>query len=191
MTTSEKISLHTQAALALACGIAYFYAYKLNWYWFDLLEFSDGVNWVYIPSGLRLLSVLVLLETGAVGIAAASLFINYTFGTPDAHVFNFGTALISGGAPYLARHIAVHFLNLNPQLSGLTAAGFFKISVLFAIISAVLHQIWFYGNGSSDKWLNGTFVMGIGDWFGTVLVLAFASLMIKGYQFMSDRFIRH
>ena len=190
MTTSEKISLHTQAALALACAIAYFYAFKLNLYWFDLLEFSEGVNWVFIPSGLRLLSVLVLLETGAVGIAAASLFINYTVGTPDTHVFNFGTALISGGAPYLARHIAVNFLNLNPQLSGLTAAGFFKISVMFASISAALHQIWFYWNGHSDNWLSSTLVMVMGDWFGTVLVLAFASLMIKGYQFMSDRFIR-
>jgi hypothetical protein len=25
--------------------------------------------------------------------------------------------------------------------------------------------------------------MGVGDWVGTVLVLAFASLMIKGYKF--------
>lgn len=191
METLKKINLHTQAALALVCAIAYFYAFKLNLYWFDLFEFSTGVNWVFIPSGLRLLFVLILLETGALGIAAASLLINYTSGSVDAHVFNLVTALISGGAPYLARHIAVNFLKLSPQLSGLTAAGFFKISVLFAIVSAALHQIWFYGNGRSDNWLNGTFVMGIGDWFGTVLVLAFASLMIKGYQFMSDRVIRH
>ena len=173
------------------CAIAYFYAFKLNFYWFELFEFSAGVNWVFLPSGLRLLFVLVLLETGAVGITAASLFINYTLGSPDAHVFNFGTALISGGAPYLARHIAVNFLKLNPQLSGLTAAGFFKISVMFAFLSAALHQVWFYWHGHSDNWLSGTFVMGIGDWFGTVLVLAFASLMIKGYQCMSDRVIRH
>lgn len=190
MPTSEKISLHTQAALALACAIAYFYAFMLNLYWFDWFEFSTGVNWIYIPSGLRLLFVLVLLETGALGIAAASLLINYTWGSPDAHVFNAVTALISAGAPYLSRHIAVHFLNLNPQLSGLTAADFFKISVLFAIVSASMHQIWFYGYSHTDNWLNSTLVMSIGDWFGTVLVLAFASLAIKGYQFMSDRLIR-
>jgi hypothetical protein len=190
MPTQEKISLHTQAALALVCAVAYFYAFQLNLYWFNLFEFSPGANWVYIPSGLRLLFVLVLLETGALGIAAASLFINY-LGTPDAHAFNIVTAILSAGAPYVSRLISVHFLKLSPQLSGLTSAGFFKISVMFAIVSAVLHQIWFYWQGVTDNWLYSTLAMGVGDWLGTVLVLAFASLMIKGYKFMAGNFTNH
>lgn len=184
MPTQEKFNLHTQVALALMCAIAYFYAFQLNVYWFDWFEFSPGVNWVYIPSGLRLLFVLVLLETGALGIAAASLLINYSVGPPDAHLFHVVTALLSGGAPYLSRHIAIHFFKLSPQLSGLTSAGFFKLSLMFAFVSATLHQIWFYCNGITDNWLNSCIAMGVGDWFGTVLVLAFASLMIKGYKFM-------
>ena len=186
MQTQEKVNLHTQAALALVCSIAYFYAFQLNLYWFDWFEFSHGANWVFIPSGLRLLFVLVLLETGALGIAAASLLINY-LSTPDAHIFNIVTALLSAGAPYVSRYIAIQFLNLSPQLSGLTSVGFFKLSVLFAVISATLHQIWFYSQGVTDNWLHSTFAMGVGDWLGTVLVLAFASMMIKGYKFMAGR----
>lgn len=185
MPAQEKISLHTQAALALVCAVAYFYAFQLNLYWFDLFEFSPGANWVFIPSGLRLLFVLVLLETGALGIAAASLLINY-WGSPDAHVFNIVTALLSAGAPYLSRHLAVHFFKLSPQLSGLTSTGFFKISVMFAIVSSTLHQVWFYWYGITENWLHSTLVMGVGDWLGTVLVLAFASLMIRIYKFMSN-----
>jgi hypothetical protein len=188
MPTQERISLHTQAALALVCAIAYFYAFQLNLYWFDLFEFSPGANWVFIPSGLKLLFVLVLLETGALGIAAASLLINY-LGAPDAHTFNIVTAILSAGAPYVSRHIAVHFLKLSPELSGLTSTGFFKISVMFAVISATLHQIWFYWQGVTDNLLHSALVMGVGDWLGTVLVLAFASLMIKGYKFMVKNFI--
>jgi len=184
METQKKISIHTQAGLALVCAIAYFCAFQLNAYWFDWFEFSPGVNWVYIPSGLRLLFVLVLLETGALGIAVASLFINYSVGPPDAHVFHIVTALLSGGAPYLSRHIAVHFFKLSPQLSGLTSAGFFKLSLMFAVVSAALHQIWYYWNGITDNWVNSSLAMGVGDWLGTVLVLAFASLMIKGYKLM-------
>lgn len=185
MPTQEKFSLHTQVALALMCAIAYFLAFQLNGYWFDWFEFSPGVNWVYIPSGLRLLFVLVLLETGALGIAAGTLLINYSLGPPDAHLFHVVTALLSGGAPYLSRHIAIHFFKLSPQLSGLTSAGFFKLSLMFAFVSATLHQIWFYCNGITDNWLNSCLAMCVGDWFGTVLVLAFASLMIKGYKFMA------
>ncbi len=189
MQTQEKIGLHTQVALVLVCAIAYFYAFKLNMHWFDLFEFSPGANWIFIPSGLRLLFVLVLLETGALGIVAASLFINYTLGSPDAHVFNIVTALVSAGAPYLSRHIAVHFLKLSPQLSGLTSAGFFKVSVMFAIVSATMHQLWFYWQGVTEHWLNSVLVMGVGDWLGTVLVLAFTSLMIKSYKFIANNLI--
>lgn len=182
MPTQGKVSLHTQAALALVCALAYFYAYQLNMYWFEWSEFSHSTNWVFIPSGLRLLLVLVLPLTGALGIAAASMVINYGFNV-DAHTYNIVTSLISAAAPYLSRHIAVHFLQLNPLLTGLTSAGFFKLSVLFAIVNALLHQIWFAWYGLSQDWLSSSVVMGVGDWVGAVLVLASASLMIKGYRF--------
>ena len=65
MQTQEKIGLHKQVALVLVCAIAYFYAFKLNLYWFD-----------------------------------------------------------------------------------------FKISVMFSIISATLHQIWFYWQGVTDNLLH-------------------------------------
>lgn len=191
MEKGEKISIHTRAGLALVCAIAYFCAFQLNAYWFDWFEFSPGVNWVYIPSGLRLLFVLVLLETGALSIAVASLLINYSVGPPDEHVFHIVTALLSGGAPYLSRHIAVHFFKLSPQLSGLTSAGFFQLSLMFAFVSATLHQIWFYWNGRTENWLNSSLAMGVGDWLGTALVLAFASLVIKGYKLMASNSIDH
>ena len=189
MQTQEKIGLHKQVALVLVCAIAYFYAFKLNMHWFDLFEFSPGTNWIFIPSGLRLLFVLVLLEIGALGIVAASLFINYTVGSSDAHAFNIVTALLSAGAPYLSRYIAVHFFKLSPQLAGLTSADFFKISVMFAAVSATLHQLWFYWLGITEHWLNSALVMGVGDWLGTVLVLAFASFMIKSYKFIANKLI--
>jgi hypothetical protein len=47
MTTSEvsqKLTLQTQVLLVLFCALAYFYAFKLNVYWFDWIEFSHGVN---------------------------------------------------------------------------------------------------------------------------------------------------
>ena len=191
MQTPGKVSFHTQATLALVCALAYFYAYQLNLYWFDWFEFSYGTNWVYLPSGLRLLLVLVLPETGALAIVAASLLINYSSGSPDAHVFNIVTSVISALAPYVSRLIAIRFLKLSPELSGLTSVAFFKISVMFAFFSATLHQIWFYSQGITENLLRSTLVMGVGDWLGTVLVLAFASLMIKGYQFIVNRKIDH
>jgi len=187
MPSSDKLSLETQALIALVCGIAYFYAFQLNTFFFDWSEFAHGVNWLYVPSGLRLLFVLVLTHMGALGIMLGSALVNYALGSPDnSHTYNLVTALISGGSPYLARFIAIHFFQLNTQLDGLTAKGFFKISVLFAVSSSLLHQVWYLWNGKTNDLITNTLVMAVGDWFGTVLVLASASLVIHTIKSLSQ-----
>ena len=180
--TADELSFHMQALLVLACGIAYFYAYKLNMHWFDWFEFSHGTNWIFIPSGLRLLFVLVLARTGAIGIALSSVAVNYSFGNPDTHLFDLVTGLISGGAPYLARHLSLTWFGLDSQLANLNARTFFNISIVFAVVNAVMHQLWFVWNGHTENFITSTLAMIIGDWFGTVLVLATASLVIKLFQ---------
>jgi len=179
-TATEKVSLRMQAWLVLACGIAYFYAFELNAYWFNhWLEFSRGANWIFIPSGLRLLFVLVLASTGATGIALGSVAINYSFGDPNAHVFNIVTGVISGAAPYLARYLSTTWLKLDTQLTNLTSRAFFKVSILFAVANALMHQVWFYWIGHTENFVGSLTAMTVGDWLGSVLVLATASLCIK------------
>jgi hypothetical protein len=177
-----KISFPTEVLLVLLCGLTYFYAFRLNTYWFEWLEFSRGTNWVYLPSGLRLLFVLVLLRAGAIGIVFGSLIVNYNMGNPDAHVFNIVTALISGGSPYIARQLAVRWTGLDEQLSNVSGRMFFHLSVLFAAVNAFVHQLWFIHQGQTENFIASTAAMAIGDWTGTVLVLATASFAIKAYK---------
>ena len=184
---SHKLTLQTQALLVLICAVAYFYAFKLNLYWFDWIEFSHGANWVYIPSGLRLLFVLILARLGGVGITLSSIFINYTLGDADAHVFNIVTGLISGASPCIARYLAIRWFHLDPLLFNLTSPDFFKISVLFALMNGLLHQVWFVWMDKTQDFLASTLAMGVGDWFGTVLVLATASLGIQIFKLMQNR----
>jgi len=181
-TSPTKMSLQTQALTVLACGIAYFGAFQLNYYWFDWFEFSHGTNWIFIPSGLRLLLVLVLVRMGVMGIALSSMAINYTLGNPDAHLFNVVTGLISGLSPYLARHLAITWFKLDTQLANLNARIFLNVSVLFAAVNAVAHQLWFFWMGLTQDFMASTLAMAVGDWFGTVLVLATAGLAIKLYK---------
>ena len=184
---SHKLTLQTQALLVLICAVAYFYAFKLNLYWFDWIEFSHGANWVYIPSGLRLLFVLILARLGGVGITLSSIFINYTLGDADAHVFNIVTGLISGASPCIAHYLAIRWFHLDPLLFNLTSPDFFKISVLFALMNGLLHQVWFVWMDKTQDFLASTLAMGVGDWFGTVLVLATASLGIQIFKLMQNR----
>jgi hypothetical protein len=179
---NESISydgLLIKSALAVLCAVAYFFAFKLNFMLFESLKFSEGVNWVFIPSGLRMLLVLVLLYSGSVGIAMASCLINYMFGIEDQHLFNIVTAIISGFAPLIARKICIDFLQLQPSLSNITSKTLFQLSIVFSLISALLHQVWFYWNDATENFIASSLVMALGDWVGTVLVLATASLLLK------------
>jgi hypothetical protein len=182
---SPKINVNTQSLLTLMCGVAYFYAFQLNAHWFEWMEFSPGTNWVFLPSGLRLLFVLVLLRAGAIGIALGSVVVNYSFGNADAHVFNIVTGLISGASPYIARELAVLWFGLDQQLANVSGRMFFKLSVLFAAVNSLTHQLWFFWEGHTQNFLASAAAMAIGDWTGTVLVLATASFAIKAFKQLS------
>lgn len=179
---SHKLTLQTQALLVLGCAVAYFYAFKLNLYWFDWIEFSHGVNWVYIPSGLRLLFVLLFTRLGGIGVALSSIAVNYSYGDTEAHIFNIFTGVISGASPCVARYLARRWFNLDPLLTNLTGRDFFKLSVLFAAVNALLHQLWFFWVDKTSDFLASTAAMVVGDWLGTVLVLATVSLCIQLYK---------
>jgi hypothetical protein len=165
--------------ITLGSALSYYVIFQLNFFLFDWLEFSNGVNWVFLPSGLRLLIILVLHTHGAVGIMVGPTYINYTLGAGDDHVYNIVTGIISGGAPLIARVISEGLLRLETNLTGLTSNGLLQLSILFAAISATLHQVWYFWIGRTENFVTSTLAMVLGDWLGTVLILSMATLMLR------------
>jgi hypothetical protein len=178
---TDTLSLEMKALIVLFCAVFYVYAFELNQYLFAHLTFSQGVNWVFIPSGLRLLFVLVFWEAGAIGIVIGSVYVNYTF-TPDTHLFNWMSGLLSGVSPLLAHAIATRLFGFDVSLSGFHAQQLLKVSVLFALISSVLHQGWYFFAGKTEHVISSVAVMGLGDWLGTVLVLTAVTYAFKVYR---------
>lgn len=174
----EDFSLEVRALIVLGCAVVYAYTFELNFYLFEHFAFSQFINWVFIPSGLQLLFVLVFLELGALAVITGSIFIHYT-NTPDDHLFNIVTSIVSGGAPLIAQAIAKRIFGFDITLTGFNAQLLLKVSVLFALVSPILHQIWYFFVGRIENLVTDTVVMAIGDWFGTVLVLATASCAVK------------
>ena len=171
MTVIKKI------ALVLACALFYYLIFYFNKLLFEAYEFSYGVNWVFIPSGIQLLLVLVALEEGAVGIALASFLIGLENYYLESALRTLITGLISGFAPLLARKICFDFMGVDQQLIKITPKAIFQMSVVFSFISAILHQLWFFYNGKSDAFLQSLIVMAVGNLLGTALVLTALKLL--------------
>ncbi|MEY4099130.1 MAG: hypothetical protein RL300_301 [Pseudomonadota bacterium] len=159
-------------------GLAYFLLFELNNALFTSFSFSTGVNWIFLPSGLRLAFILVFGLWGAVGIALASFIINLLFYFDGSFVTSVGTGLISGFGPLLARAICVDLIKLDVDLKNLGAGTLLKVAVIFAVLSPMLHQAWFTLRGQTENFIHSTAVMVVGDLTGTLVVLYVAKFLL-------------
>ena len=153
------------------------FAYTLLFYinsWITTeLVFGLGVNWIYLPAGLRLFLTLIFGLPGAIGIAIASTLISYYGELSSDLAICIGTGLISGFAPYLARIFVFSNVKLEPDLSNLNLQKLLLCIVIYALMSAGLHQYWYATVGLENTGsVNHFTVMAIGDVMGSILLIA-------------------
>lgn len=152
-------------------GVAYILVYLLNENVLSFTRFADGVNWIYLPSGLRLTLVLVFGAPAALGIAWSSALLTGWPQSWDALPQALVTGAISGGAPWLALVVSRRVLSLQADLAGLEARVLLKMALIFAITSAALHQAWYGWNQAAPDRAVQFAVMIAGDLVGTLVVL--------------------
>ena len=129
-------------------------------------EVTSGVNWIYLPAGLRMCYVLVLPLHGAAAIFAASLVLamrDDTFGLPLIVI----SACITASGPILARAVAIQRLGLQPNLENLSFNRLWQLAMVFGLFSTVLHQAFYAAIGREPAFLS----MWIGDTLGCLLCL--------------------
>lgn len=157
--------------------------YLLSLYGNDLIwgetEFSFEVHWVFFPSGIRFILVLLALESGALGIALGGILWNLQDHPELGLYFALVTGCIAGFSPWLARKLSVRYLGLDHEFKVVSSKTLLKISVLFATLSALLHQIWFYSQGLTEQFLISFGVNALSNWAGTLLVLLVFKLMLR------------
>ena len=134
-------------------------------------RFAQGVDWIFLPSGLRLVAVLVFDLWGSLGIGLATGLLTIQ-GNPNEPLWiTCGTSLISGFSPLLASHLGRRWLGLPKDLNGLTAWPLVKLAGLFALISGSAHQVWYLWSGQTNSPISSAAVMIIGDFLGSLILL--------------------
>ena len=160
----------------IGCAIsamAYTSLFYFNGWLTDGLVFGLGVNWIYLPAGLRLFLTLIFGLPGAIGIAAASFLISYYGDFPRELTVCAGIGLISGFAPYLARYFVFSNLRLESDLSNLNFPKLIVCILIYSLLSAGLHQWWFSTMSLEDTGSVHHFaVMFIGDVLGSLLLIS-------------------
>jgi hypothetical protein len=157
---------------ALVSALLYSALFFFNDWFTEALKYDLGVSWIYLPAGLRLLLILIFGLAGAIGIAAASFAISYFGVFPPDLVTCLGIGLISGFAPLLAKWLIVSNIPINNDLSNLSIQKIILCIIVYALMSAGLHQFWFELRDLESGSLNHFLVMFIGDIAGSILLIA-------------------
>jgi len=71
------------------------------------------------------------------------------------------------------------FLGLDREFKVVSPTTLFKISLLFASLSALLHQVWFHALGLTENLPLSFCVMALSNWAGTLLVLLTFKFMVQ------------
>jgi hypothetical protein len=159
-----------QILLVLSSGLLYFFFFHLNQLFFSSLEHAPGVNWIFLPAGLRLLFTLLFAGEGAIGLLLASSAIMLLNPSSMDSFTSFGAACISAGAPYLAYRLA-RMNGIPASLHQLTPGWLSILIVIYAAMSSFLHQVWYVERGVSDNLITGFGAMFTGDLIGTLIVI--------------------
>jgi len=167
--------------------IVYFLLFRLNNYIFSSYAFSSGVDWVYLPSGLRLVFVLVFINVGALSVGLSTLVIGYFYYFNGDLLTIVVSAFISGFAPWCARKICIQKYKMDPNLRDLSASALLKIALVFAVVSPVMHQLWLTWRGETVSFVRSTVVMAIGDLLGTLLVLYSIKFLMSGFSSLTHK----
>lgn len=166
----NALQFRLQAIMVLTTMVLFIAMLALNeWLW-TRLEFVRGINWIYLPAGIRLLSTLLFAEAGAVGLLLVSWLVSYCYFFPDDFLRSFAGGILATLAPYSIYRWARHQYGLQASLANLTPGKLLVLIVAYSVASPLLHCLWFALQGQENLF-QGLLVMIIGDLMGTLLVI--------------------
>jgi len=162
--------LRLQFTLVLATMALFGAMLAINEWLFRWLEFTPGINLVYLPAGMRLLCTLLFAEAGAVGLLIVSWIVSFGIFFPGQFERAFMGGIIAALAPWLVYRWARRAYGLQTSLANLTPRRLLVLVLAYSVASPLLHHVYFALNGQDDL-LRGFAAMFVGDLSGTLIVV--------------------
>jgi hypothetical protein len=170
-----------QTALVLTSAVLFVLFFKLNGWIFSNFVYSEGICWVFLPAGFRVVLVLVLGLPGALGLVVGSWFIDSALFSAETWLLPFLNGLVSGLTPWLVMKYLQHKGWLAPHIMSMSAQRLLHMTLIFSAASAISHQLlWWLFERPDANILVDVWPMFIGNALG-------ALLMLYGFKFALDR----
>jgi len=170
-----------KTALTLISAVLFVGFFQLNDWLFSIFKYSEGISWVFLPAGFRVILVLVMGLPGALGLMLGSWFIDRELFTQSGATLAFLNGVVGGLTPWLVLKYLTHRQWLSSQLQSLNVLQLLNMTLIFAAASALTHQlVWLLlERPHLNIWVD-IWPMFVGNALG-------ALLMLYGFKFLLDR----
>lgn len=189
-----KLWLAATAKHLVHVAITVFSFLTLNWInelLFSRLDLTNGVTWIFMPAGVRLLSTLFFGLAGLEGMFLVGVYLNFHHFMFHSDYRSWSGAIAGSLGPYLASLFAIHWFNLRSRFEELTALRLLFTGALCGIMSPIFHQTFMWVLTGAVDWTALT-AMIIGDTTGILIVLCLTKrvIAINERYHLSRHFIR-
>ena len=166
----SRAPLRLQVAMVAATIVLFSAMLALNDWLFRRFEFAPGINFVYLPAGMRLLCTLLFAEQGAIGLLIVSWGVSFLVLFPGQFERPFVGGIVAALAPYLVYRFARWKYGLGASLANLTPQRLLVLAFAYSVASPLLHHLYFAWAGQTDL-VRGFVAMFTGDLLGTLIVI--------------------
>jgi hypothetical protein len=149
---------------------------------FENLEVSSGINLIYWPHGIRVLTVLLFGLPGALGLTLSSFIVSPSI-YPGQMWMTVLAPFVSGLAPYAARRLVLlERISESPHLERLNPKTLISLVVLSALFNAGGHTLLRVASGFGENHPAEFCAMLAGDLLGALTLLFGLRLLILAWD---------
>ena len=166
-------------ASIIGTGVVFVLSLWINQEVFAHSEFVRGVNWIYLPSGVRLLATLLLGGDGAIGLLVASWLVDFLYFFPNDPIRSIAGGVIATVAPYATYRLAREHYGLHASLTNLTPRRLLLLALAFSVANPLLTNIWLALRGQTTNIGERFFAMFVGDLIGALIILYTIKILLS------------
>jgi len=167
------------ALISAVLGIG---SWWINGLIFESLEVSAGINLIYWPHGIRVLTVLLFGWPGALGLTLSGFIVSSSIYSGQMWM-TLLTPFVSGLAPYAARRIILlERTSESPHLKRLSPKTLISLVTLSALFNAGGHTLLRVASGFGENHPAEFCAMLAGDLLGALTLLFGLRLLILAWD---------